>query len=169
MAKTYWLKFGQSHATLTSGLSPTLVLFNSFSGVALTAPGITQPIANYGLYQFQYTPSFAITFIADGATTSLGIVDRYINGSLDPADAIDETVSVGNTQIATIGTTASSFGNVTTDPGTVMGYLKRIQEWLEGDATFTKATGVWTVSDRTSGTSLGVKNLSNNTTSSTKS
>lgn len=47
-----------------------------------------------------------------------------------------------------IGNTTSSFGNSTTDPATVFGYLKRQQEFNEGDSNFNKTTGIWDVFNR---------------------
>ena len=175
MAKTYWLKFGSGHPTLTTGLAPTLVQFNNYLGAAITAPGITQPIAGYGLYQFQYGPTISIAFTADGFTTSLAGSDRYLVGSLDPVDAVDETIAgiasgATNSFLAyqAIGTTASSFGTTSTDPGTLYGYLKRLQENLEGNQTFTKATGTLDIYSRGSSTLLIEKALSNSTTAATK-
>lgn len=158
MAKEYWLKFGSGNASLTTGLSPTFVIFNSWTGGAITAPGITQPITGFGFYRFEYSPSFSIVFQCDGATTGLINADRFITGSLDPAAAIDERV---NDILADIGTTASTFGTTAVDPGTLYGYLKRLQELLEGDATFNKTTGVWDIYSRGSSTLLREKTLTN--------
>lgn len=281
MANTYWLKFGSGHPTLTSGLSPTFLIFASGAGVTVAPPGITQPISGWGLYQFEYSPSLSIAFVIDGATTSLASSDRYIAGNIETNDnnnvdilaqgssilAIDTNITglgstlvaqgativqTGNlvsgigsslsvvssnvaslsatliaqgatvvqngnlilglgstlvaqgstvlaiggtlTQIGTnqtnigttllaigatvasagafdafIGTTASSIGDSSTDPTDVMGHLKRIQEVLEGDATFAKSTGVWTVKDRTGATTLSTKTISDTSTTTSKS
>lgn len=54
--------------------------------------------------------------------------------------------SSGNSAVlAIIGTTASSFGDTSTMPATVFGYLKRLKEFNEGVSDFTKSTGVWQV------------------------
>lgn len=314
MAKQYWLQFASGDPRTYTGLAPTLLIFKSFSGVALTAPGITEAIASSGLYKFEYTPSFSIAFLADGATTGLVTADRYIAGVLDPSDAIDETtlalgssltalsstqiamgstiVAIGNTSIAyggsifflttnigttliatgstivgigntgnaigstnfalgtlnlaqgssilaldinigstlvgigntsiayggsifflstnfgitqiaegvtivaignslsalsatfaafgsslgllttidtKIGSTASSFGSTSTDPGTLFGHLKRNQEFNEGNAAFNKSTGVWDVYSRGSSTLLAEKTLTNTATTANKS
>lgn len=158
MAKEYWLQFGAGNPSLTTGLAPTFTVFNSFSGVALTPPGITQPISGYGLYHFTYAASFSIVFLADGATTGLNNQDRYITGSLDPQDNVDQI----------LGSTLSSFGSTSVDPSDVMGYLRRIQELLEGNATYTKSTGLWDMYSRGSSTLLREKTLVNNTSSSSK-
>jgi hypothetical protein len=182
MAKEYWLKFGTGNPTDTSGLSPTLTIFRSWTGGVLVAPGITQPIASYGLYRFEYTPSFPIVFVADGATTGLSAASRYLSGTLDPLDLVDERLSeVGTTLLSIgvsntvdltpildrLGTTASSFGSTSVDPGTVYGFLKRLQELQEGDASFNKTTGVWSIQTR-GGTLLQEKTVTNGANTVTK-
>jgi len=96
-------------------------------------------------------------FVCDGGAV-LSSGDRYIVGALDPIQAVDEKV----------GTIADSYGSTATDPTTVFGYLKRDQEILEGDAIFTKSTGVWTIYSRGSSTILRVKTLTNSTSQATK-
>lgn len=59
-----------------------------------------------------------------------------------------------------IGATTSSFGTSAVDPGDLYGYLKRVQEFLEGDKTFTKTSGVWDVKSR-GGSLLVSKTMSN--------
>lgn len=166
MAQEYWIKFGSGNASLTTGLSPTFVLFNSWTGGAIAAPGITQPISGYGLYRFEYSPSFSIVFQCDGATTGLINADRYITGSLNPSSSVDERL---NDILADIGTTASSFGSTSVDPGTLYGYLKRLQEFMEGNASFNKTTGVWDIYSRGSSTLLREKTLLNSAGNASKS
>jgi hypothetical protein len=158
MAKKYWLKFGSGDPANYSGLAPTLVVFNALGTSALVAPGITEAPAGSGLYNFDYGPTLSIVFKADGGS-GLSSGDRYISGVLDPIQAIDEKA----------GYTSDSFGSTATDPSTLFGYLKRLQELLEGDATYTKTSGVWQISSRGASTLLREKTLANTTTSSTKS
>lgn len=66
-----------------------------------------------------------------------------------------------------IGTTASSFGTTLVDPGDLFGFLKRAQEFREGDQTFNKTTGAWNISTR-GGTLLVTKTLVNSSTEVTK-
>jgi len=68
---------------------------------------------------------------------------------------------------AKVGTTASTFGNSFSDPVTLYGYLKRTQEFLEGDAEFTKTIGQWDIRSR-GGSLLITKNLNNTATAVTK-
>lgn len=61
-----------------------------------------------------------------------------------------------------IGTTASSFGGASTNPSDLFGYLKRIQEGLEGQETFLKGTGVLTMYDRTGTATFAIRTIANN-------
>lgn len=277
MAKEYWLKFETGNPVTAIGLSPTFTVFKSWTGGVVSPPGITQQIASYGLYRFEFTPSFAIIFVADGATSGLTSANRYVVGTLDPLDLVDErmteigatltalgatlaalgttsvalgitnvalgttnialgttsvalgitgvalgvtTVALGNTGVALgstnglnilaygitgialgntsvafgttngfnilsllgqgnssitnltdvltrIGSTTSSFGSTSVDPGSVFGFLRRLQELQEGDANFNKSTGVWQIETR-GGTLLREKTLANSATAVTK-
>lgn len=206
----YWLKFGSTGATNTSGLAPTLTVFKKYDGTSVTAPGITQPIANYGLYQFEFSASFSVIFEADGATTGLSATDRFIYGSCEALDstnfgattaALGSTLSgigttliaqgstlvgtgttlvaqgatlvaIGNTVLsinaAGIGSTASTFGSTSADPDTLFGYMKRIQELIEGNQDFNKTSGAWEMWSRGSSTLLRLKTLTNSTSGVTK-
>ena len=158
MAKRYSLAFGTGDPRLNTGLSPTLILFfNADTGATLPAPGITEILAGSGFYQFSYGPTFSINFLADGGA-ALSSSDRYVKGVLDPIQAVDEKV----------GTLGDSFGSTSVDPQTVIGYLKRAQEYLEGNSNFDKSTGVWDVYSRGSSTLLVEKTLTNTTTAATK-
>lgn len=74
----------------------------------------------------------------------------------------------GASIFALIGNTTSSFGSTNTDPSTLFGFLKRAQEFWEGNATFLKSTGAWSVYSRGSSTLLTTKILTNSTTGTTK-
>lgn len=157
MAKTYYLKFGTGDPANYTGLFPTFTIFSAGGLTAITAPGVTELPTGSGLYQFMYGPTLSIAFKADGGS-GLASGDRYIVGVLDPIQAVDEK----------IGTTSDSIGSTATDPGTLLGYSRRNLEFLEGNATFTKATGTWDIYSRGSSTLLREKALTNNTTAATK-
>jgi hypothetical protein len=157
MSKIYWLQFGSGDPSTKTGLTPTLSLFANFGGTLITGPGVTEVPALSGLYQFTYGPTNSIIFKADGGSI-LADSDRYIVGVLDPIQAVDEKV----------GTTTDSFGSTAADPTTLYGFAKRNQEFLEGNATFTKSTGIWSVASRGSSTVIATKQLSNTTTLATK-
>ncbi len=156
--KTYWLQFGSGNPATNTGLTPTLIQFFDQTGATLAAPGVTEIFSGSGLYRFFYAPTLSIAFVADGGA-ALSATDRYVTGVLDPIQSVDEKM----------GTTDSSFGSTSVDPSTALGYLKRLQEFLEGNAVFTKATGVWDVYSRGSSTLLRTKTLTNDLTEAEKS
>lgn len=66
--------------------------------------------------------------------------------------------------VSGIGSTASSFGTSSADPTDLFGYMKRILENLEGDSQYVKSSGLWTILDRTGGTTFIQKTITNNAT-----
>ena len=117
-----------------------------------------------------------------GATISaMGVTLAAVGASLSVMGG--SMVAIGNTLVAIgatsggigsslavlIGTTASSFGNTSTDPATLFGYLKRLQEFNEGNAVFNKATFAWDIYSRGSSTQLAAKALADGATTVTKS
>lgn len=182
MAKNYIIQFGQS---FYPALAPTFTAFQVVpGGGATTAPGVTAVPGATGMYYFSYEPAGSIAFILDGATTGLGNA-RYITGALDPVQAVDERitemgttlVAIGNSLsamgtslsamggsfgfgasiFALLGSTASSFGSTATDPATVFGFLKRLQEFNEGNSVFYKTSGLWDVYAR--GNAVGASTM----------
>ncbi len=155
--KVYWLKFGSGDPRTYSGLAPTFILFFTQGGTSMTGPGITEVVSGTGFYEFLYGPTISIAFTADGGS-GLASEVRYISGVLDPIQAVDQTV----------GQTYDSFGSTSIDPSTLMGYAKRNQEYNEGNALFTKSTGVWDIYSRGSSVLLAEKSLANNTSNASK-
>lgn len=167
--KRYGVVFSSGDPSTSSGLVPVFNKFKTISGTSVAVPTISE-LSTDGLYYFNVTllPNEAIYFVMDGATTGLG-GNRYISGILDPADAIDlQTTDQSTTLQALVGATSSAFGDDSTNPGNLFGYLKRIQEWLEGDGEYNKATGAWTSKDRAGLTTLAIKTLANGATLVTK-
>ena len=70
--------------------------------------------------------------------------------------------------LARIGQTTSAIGTTSTNPGDLFGYLKRMQEFSEGNQTFNKQSGVWTINTR-GNTLLATKTLTNSNTTVSKS
>ena len=113
MAKTYyvsWPTVSTGDPRPNFGLAPTFVIFSQ-NGSAVSAPSINAVTGATGIYSFTWGTTTPIAFLLDGFTTSLG-TGRYISGSLDPADSINETgstlVAIGTTSVA-LGTTAVSY------------------------------------------------------------
>jgi len=162
MAKTYWITPGDSSVSPTTytGLSPTMIQFINQSGSNVTAPGITESPAASGIYRFTYGPTVGMFMTIDWGNVIVSSF-RYTKGGLDPIQAVDERVGgiLGN---------IDSIGSTSVDPSTVIGFLKRLQEFNEGNAVFLKATGLWDVYSRGSSTLLAEKTLTNTVTSANK-
>lgn len=79
------------------------------------------------------------------------------------------TLAVGMTSLlAAIGSTASVIGDNASNPATLYGYLKRLQNFNEGDSDYDKASGVWTITGVGGDTTLAVKTLNESSTNVTK-
>lgn len=172
MTKLYGFKFGSGKASVYTGLTPTFTIF-AINGIsAIAAPGVTETPASSGLYQFQFGPTLPIIFEIDGTSSISALSDRYVYGSLDPLQRMDEygntLIAQGVSIIAITGSTASSFGTTAINPSDLFGMLKRLQEFNEGNATYTKSTNLWAIFSRGSSTQIASKTLSNNTTLVTK-
>ena len=103
------------------------------------------------------------TLVALGTTAvALGVTGVAI-GTTTQAIATS-LLAQGNTNfsfLASIGSTASSFGTDVVDPVDLFGYLKRIRENLEGNQTFIKQAGTLTILSRGSSVLLATKNIAN--------
>lgn len=158
--KNYWVKFGSQDPRTYTGLTPSFILFFTQAGATTAPPAITEILAGSGIYGFQYTPaqSTGIAFLIDGGSTVTSNSDRYVTGVVDPIQAVDDK----------IGFVADSFGSTLTDPTSLMGYVRRLQELFEGNAGFNKTTGVWDIYSRGSSVLLREKTLTNAATTVTK-
>lgn len=167
MSKVYVVQFGTGYAASFTGLSPTFLNFAVVPLDTTTAPTISEFPVGSGLYYFiaqpPVGPTQAINFTIDGFTIGLGL-SRYVSGAIDPDSGVGTSVaaigvtlanlSAGNS-FGLIGTLADSFGSTLSDPSTVIGYLKRIQENLEGNSLFSKTSGQWQIWSRGSTYILG--------------
>ncbi len=104
--KSYFVQFGSGDPRTFTGLSPTFLFYKKPDGTNVTAPSIAE-VSTTGMYLFTWGTTAPIVFLADAATTSPGVAGRYVTGSLDPADSIDE---IGTTLTA-IGVTLTAIGN----------------------------------------------------------
>lgn len=157
--KNYWLSFGANDPRTNTGLAPTFIQFFDQLGATQAPPGITEIFAGSGGYRFQYDVGFSssIWFLVDGGAT-LATSDRYVRGVLDPSQKID----------LAIGYTGSGYGSTSIEPVDVMGLLKRNQEFQEGNQTFLKSSGNWSIFSRGSSTLLASKVISSSTTGVTR-
>lgn len=151
-------------------------------GVTLTAIGTT--LTGYGMTNFALgttsvalgttavalgTTSVALgtTSVALGTTSvALGITSVAIGTSLI-AQGITLN-AIGISLYGLIGTTSDSFGSTSVDPTTLFGFLKRSQEFWEGNEVYTKASGLLDFYSRGSSTLLKEKTISDTAASTTK-
>lgn len=139
MAKNFIVQFGVGNPTLMTGLSPTFVQFRTVpGGVTSAPPGITEVPNATGLYYFTYGPTTSIAFLIDAGAAVTNNTQRYLSGALDPIQSVDEK----------IGISSDSIGSTAVDPTTIFGYVKRLQEFNEGNSTFNKTTGAWDIYSR---------------------
>lgn len=146
--KAYYLRFGSGNPATYTGLSPTFIVFRNASG-STTAPSITE-LGSTGVYKFDYECTGSVAFVADGATTGLVSADRYVAGALDITDRLDQF----------IGATTDGIGDSSTDPTTLYGFLKRVENYLEGQSIYTKSSGVLQSYDKTGATLLVSRTIS---------
>lgn len=146
--KTYLLKFGLGDTRVYTGLAPTFLSFATVNG-ATTAPSISEFATASGLYYFQASPNLAVTYLADAATTSPGATLRYVSGSIDPNDAVNESfatlIAINTTLLAIstslsyiIGDIGSTFGGISTLPQDLFGYMMRAHENVAGNQFYSK-------------------------------
>lgn len=168
MAKVFSLSFGSGDPRTLTGLSPTFLIFVDQNGATQAPPAITEALTSSGIYKFTYTPTLAVMFLIDGGSGA-GTQGRYVSGGLDPVQTVEQALGINSSLIAlNLGSTNSSFGSTVSDPVDVIGYLKRIQENLEGNSTYSKTSGVWNIFSRGSSVLLISKTLNDGTSSTTK-
>ncbi len=121
----------------------------------------------FGVIDVEVTQGFI--FAQGTSITSQGVSNAAQNVTIT---SVVNTLASGTSQTAElllrIGSTLSVFGTSAVDPTDVFGYLKRMQEFNEGNQSFVKTSGAWAISSR-GGTLLATKSLSNSSTTVTKS
>ncbi len=159
-------------------------VLGSIQQVDIQLSNLSSTLASYNSTAIAYSSTltaYSSTLVALGTTNiALGTTNIAIGTSNialgTTAVALGTTIlsleSISSSLItdisSRIGTTASSFGSTSVDPGDLFGFMKRNQEFLEGDQTFNKVTGAWDISSR-GGTLLIEKTLSQTASSVTKS
>lgn len=162
MEKPYSFTFGSGDPRINTGLSPTLIIFQTIGGTALSAPAVSEVGSGTGFYSFTYGitaygATVPIQFLIDGGA-GLSDTDRYISGVVDPLSQVERIV----------GFLDDSFGSTLTDPESLTGYAKRNMEFEEGNATYNKSSTEWSIYSRGSSTLLRIKTLTNTTSQATK-
>lgn len=150
-------------------LGTTILAAETQQGLTIVAMGNSQ--LAFGFSSIALGTTTLAAELAQGQTmqaigltlTALGITNIAISTSLS---ATSVTIVVS---IAGIGTVGSTYGSVGSDPIDLFGYMKRIQENLEGNSTFTKLSGAWQITTRGSSTVLANKSVINTSSTVTKS
>lgn len=125
--------------------------------------GMFDPYDQFG----QTLSAMAASLVVLGTTLSavagqvggIGTTLAYIDGNI---------LASGASLSSLIGNSSSSFGSTSTDPTTLFGFMKRAQEFWEGDSTYTKATGILDFYNRGSSTLLREKTISDSVSTTTK-
>jgi hypothetical protein len=144
-----------------SEVGATLIALGS-SGVALgtTAVALGTTAVALGNTQIALETNQGTTLVAVGNSsialgTSLYSLEQAIASTLLAVSGI------GSSIFTAIGSTASSIGDLSTNPSDLFGYLKRIAELEQGQETFVKGSGVLTMLDRTGATTLAQRTVTN--------
>lgn len=139
-----------------------------FQAVTLTALGTTNiALGTTNIALGTSSIALGATNVAIGTSisaqgTSLSAISVTILAAIN-------SFGTGLSGLAFIGSTASSLGSTNTDPADLMGYVKRLQEWLEGNEIFTKTSGIWQKRTRGNTMIFAPKTLGNTITQVTKS
>jgi hypothetical protein len=135
------------------------------SNVALGISNIALGTSNFALGTSIYAleQTLGSTLVAIGNTAiALGTSNIALGTT---AVAIGTSLFASNASltvnIAGIGSAGSTFGGAASDPVDLFGYMKRIQENLEGNSSFTKGSGAWQIYSRGSSVLLTTKTVAN--------
>lgn len=145
-------------ASLPAGLGQTIVAIGNTS-IALGTSNLALGTTNVALGTTNVAIGTTIYALEQSIGTSIIAMGTTIAG-------IGTSLSI---TIPEIGTVGSTFGGSGSDPIDLFGYLKRIQENLEGNSTYVKQTGVWDIYSRGSSSLLIAKTITNGTSTVSKS
>jgi hypothetical protein len=182
----YFFSYGATQATyfLVDGITVSVANDRYLTGILdpiqevdnqLSAASVTlQALGNSNIALGMTNVALNITGAALG-TTAVALGTSAVSSGIT-AVALGNSIyalglshsSVNFSLAALIGTTASSFGTEVVDPTTVFGYLKRMQEFNEGNQDFNKTTGVWTIEARNTSL-IATKTLTNSSSEVTRS
>jgi len=163
---------GQTITERPPGSGLYTVSYGATTSMAFILDGATTGLATSqryiaGAFDPQDNMSATLTVIG-GSLAVMGGSLSVIGGSLvamgNSLAALG--VSFGNIS-SLLGNTSSSFGSTSVDPTTVFGFLKRAQEYNEGNRAYTKATGALDYYSRGSSTLLIEKMISDSTAGTT--
>ncbi len=148
----------------------TTVPISFLADAATTSPGPQGRYVVGSIDPADRADEYGTTLVAIGTTNvALGTTNVALGTT---AVAIGTTILAGNASLTVavsgLGSTASSFGDSSTDPVDLFGYMKRVLENLEGNQTFTKPSGSLAIYSRGSSTLLTTKTIANSVSLVTK-
>lgn len=160
------------YGTTMVAIGTTLIGYGiSTIAFGLTLTGFGTSTIAFGSTLIGYgnsTVAFGSTLIGYGnSTLAFGTTIVAIGTSLLAQGVTNQ--AIGTSLYGLIGTTADSFGSTGVDPTTLFGFLKRNQEFWEGNEIYTKATGLFDFYSRGSSTLLREKTISDSSSTTTKS
>jgi hypothetical protein len=157
---------GSTVRYLSGVLDPQDTFGSTLTGIGATVAGYNTLFTNLGSTLVAIGNTSAATGVS---LSAVGVTQVAIGNTLL---ALGTTFGGFGTSLvnlgALIGTTASSFGSTSVDPVDLFGFLKRAQEFQEGNQTYAKATGILDFYSRGSSTLLREKTVSDTSTQTTK-
>lgn len=161
-------------ATALSTANSVFGLGSTLSAQSATLSALGTTAVSYGLLNFALgttsvaygSANFALgtTAVALGTTAvALGITNVAIGTTLS---GLGTTIVV---TVAGIGNAGSTIGGISSNPIDLFGFMKRAQEFWEGNAGFNKTSGAWSVYSRSSSILIATKTLTNSVSGITKS
>jgi len=144
------------------------VLDGATTGLATSDRYVTGTLDPQDMFGVTLT-AMSATLAAQGLLlTGLGNTTTALGNTLVALGMTNVALGLSSPLYALIGTTASSFGATGVDPVDLFGFLKRAQEFNEGDQAYTKATGILDFYSRGSSTLLREKTIADSSTTTTK-
>jgi hypothetical protein len=157
-----------------------LFSYDATQSIAFVLDGATTGLAGadrFVIGTLEAQDNFGITLSAMSATLlgmgstvfAIGVSGLAIGATLSAVGTTLGAIGTTLTSLAVgIGSTASSIGSTSVDPVDLFGFLKRAQEFREGNQVYTKSTGILDFYSRGSSTLLREKTVTDNTTQTTK-
>lgn len=155
---------GIALGTTSVALGTTLIGF----GTSQIAQGVLvlagQTILGTSLIAIGVTQLAQGTLITQTDTDVLNLGTSFVAfgvSSIALGNTILAASGAGSSLSILIGSTASAIGDSVTDPSTLFGYVKRLNESILGQETFNKGSGAFIILDRTGATTLASRTITN--------
>lgn len=149
------------------------VSYGATTSMAFVLDGATTGLATSqryipGAFDPQDNMSATLTIIGASLSVmggSLSVMGTTLSAVGTVLDGLGTTLLSG---MSLIGNTTSSYGSTSIDPTTLFGFLKRSQEFWEGNQAYAKASGLMDFYSRGSSTLLVEKTITDSSSTTTK-